>query len=158
MPMNRCSCKRLAPWAESSSGQLLDANKISSGAPKKSRGSLRRITQEKSAENPSNVCSTSFKSWVRSSTESWLMPIQNLGNDEIRIRKLKCALKQYKIDKAIQDLESWHKVFDPSWYLIYKSPSSAIDTILQSYSADPTHITHTPILSAQSLRTAIQSN
>ena len=81
-----------------------------------------------------------------------------LGNDEIRVRKLKYALKQQKIDKAIQDLESWHKVFDPSWYLIYKSPSSAIDTTLQSYSAHPTHITHTPILSAQSLRTALQSN
>lgn len=81
-----------------------------------------------------------------------------LGNDEICTRKLKHALKQQKIDKAIQDLESWHKVFNPSWYLIYKSPSSAIDTTLQSFSADPTHITHTPILSAQSLRKALESN
>ncbi|CAG8947871.1 unnamed protein product [Penicillium salamii] len=81
-----------------------------------------------------------------------------LGKDDIRMRKLKYSFKQQKIDKAIQDLESWHNVFDPSWYLIYRIPSKAIDTTLQSYSVDSTQITHTPIVSAQSLRKALQSN
>lgn len=81
-----------------------------------------------------------------------------LGNDEIRIRKLKFALKKQKIDNAIQDLELWHKVFDPPWYLIYKNPSRAIDTTLQLYPDGQTHITHTSISSAQSLRKALHSD
>ncbi|KAJ5922358.1 hypothetical protein N7516_010061 [Penicillium verrucosum] len=79
------------------------------------------------------------------------------GKDEMRIRKWKYALLQQKIDKAIQELELWQQVFDPSWYLIVMS-TSGIDTTLHSHPRGPIGAPHTPISSARLLRTALHSD
>ncbi|KAK2756396.1 hypothetical protein FQN54_005288 [Arachnomyces sp. PD_36] len=81
------------------------------------------------------------------------------GNEKDKVRRWKYALVQQKIDKAIQDLELWQQMFDPSWYLIMKAATPQIDAELRSYervAATDTH-THTTISSAQSLRSALDT-
>lgn len=43
------------------------------------------------------------------------------------IKRLKYALIKDTLDSAIQDLESWQKLFDPSWFLIMKIGNPLID-------------------------------
>ncbi|KAF2498274.1 hypothetical protein BU16DRAFT_481068, partial [Lophium mytilinum] len=47
------------------------------------------------------------------------------------IRKLKYVLIKESLGKAIQEFESWQKVFNPSWFLIMKVASPVIDQELE---------------------------
>jgi hypothetical protein len=52
------------------------------------------------------------------------------GEDEntgVGIKRWKYILIKECLDKAIQDLEAWQKMFDPSWFLIMKVGSPLID-------------------------------
>lgn len=42
-------------------------------------------------------------------------------------RKANYALIKEKLDKSIEDLVSWQKTYDPSWYLILKISNSCVD-------------------------------
>lgn len=72
-----------------------------------------------------------------------------------KIQRWKYALLQQKIDGAIQDLELWQKMFDPSWYLIMKAATAQIDAELRSVKHAVPAESRTPIACAQSLRTAL---
>lgn len=48
-------------------------------------------------------------------------------DDEAQINRWKYAMIKESIDKAIQDLETWQKRFDPSWFLILKMADPVID-------------------------------
>lgn len=80
---------------------------------------------------------------------------KNPKGDEMRARPWKYALFQQRIDKAIQDLELWQQLFDPSWYLIMRTAKSHIDMELKAHKAVSTPIIHDPITSAKSLREAL---
>lgn len=45
----------------------------------------------------------------------------------IEVKKLKYVLTKQHLDEAIEDLASWQKMFDPSWFLILKISSPFID-------------------------------
>ncbi|KAL4898768.1 hypothetical protein BDV59DRAFT_9744 [Aspergillus ambiguus] len=70
----------------------------------------------------------------------------------MHVQRWKYALFQQKIDSAIDDLELWQRIFDPSWYLIMKVATSHIDSELGTYVATDSD---SPISSAHSLRKAL---
>ncbi len=43
------------------------------------------------------------------------------------VKRWKYALFKEGLDKTIEDLETWQKMFDPSWFLILMTPSPQID-------------------------------
>jgi hypothetical protein len=49
------------------------------------------------------------------------------GDVGVRIKRWKYVLIKECMDKAIQDLEAWQRMFDPSWFLIMKVASPLID-------------------------------
>ena len=46
------------------------------------------------------------------------------------VKRWKYALLKENLDRTIEDLETWQKMFDPSWFLILMTPSPQIDTEL----------------------------
>ncbi|KAI3342345.1 hypothetical protein F4824DRAFT_198230 [Ustulina deusta] len=52
------------------------------------------------------------------------------GNMAVNPRRWKYALFKESIDKAVEELETWQRIADPSWYLILKVASSQIDQAL----------------------------
>ncbi|KAF5858497.1 hypothetical protein ETB97_004338 [Aspergillus alliaceus] len=78
--------------------------------------------------------------------------------DESVIRKFKYAFSEQKIDKALQELELWQDLFDPSWFLIVRAESRRIDEALESRLRDSTHKIHNPLVSARLLRSAFHSD
>ncbi|KAH8693007.1 hypothetical protein BGW36DRAFT_410172, partial [Talaromyces proteolyticus] len=73
----------------------------------------------------------------------------------VRVKRWKYALFQQKIESAIQDLELWQQMFDPSWYLIIKAATPQIDTELKIYKQTIPADGQAPIVSARSLRSAL---
>ncbi|KAF2278166.1 uncharacterized protein EI97DRAFT_247271 [Westerdykella ornata] len=53
------------------------------------------------------------------------------------IKRWKYALVKDSIDNAIEGLEVWQKIFDPSWYLIMRMASRVIDEELQEVADEP---------------------
>ncbi|KAF2806859.1 uncharacterized protein BDZ99DRAFT_393878 [Mytilinidion resinicola] len=51
--------------------------------------------------------------------------------NKIGIRKMKYVLVKDSLDKAVQEFESWQKMFNPSWFLIMKVASPVIDQELE---------------------------
>lgn len=47
------------------------------------------------------------------------------------VKRVKYAFIKGDLDKSIKDLETWQKMFDPSWFLIMASSSSQIDSVLE---------------------------
>ncbi|KAL3464527.1 hypothetical protein BJX64DRAFT_275736 [Aspergillus heterothallicus] len=80
--------------------------------------------------------------------------VESVSTDE-GVRRLKYAVLQTKIEKAIIDLEHWQKVFDPSWYLLILAATPQIDDELRDYERTATPVTKTPIASARRLRRAV---
>ncbi|PLB49670.1 hypothetical protein P170DRAFT_437233 [Aspergillus steynii IBT 23096] len=79
------------------------------------------------------------------------------GGSVRQVQRWKYALLRQKIDGAIQDLELWQKMFDPSWYLIMKAATSQIDADLHAFKHAVPAENRAPITSAQSLRTALDA-
>ena len=50
--------------------------------------------------------------------------------EQRQVKKWKCVLFKEGLDKTIEDLETWQKMFDPSWFLILMTSSPQIDTEL----------------------------
>ncbi|OKL64437.1 hypothetical protein UA08_00880 [Talaromyces atroroseus] len=73
----------------------------------------------------------------------------------VRVKRWKYALVQQKIENAIQDLELWQQMFDPSWYLIIKAANPQIDTELKVYKQTIPAEGQTPLVLARSLRSAL---
>jgi hypothetical protein len=53
---------------------------------------------------------------------------------EFRVKRTKYAMSKEKLTRAIEDLEAWQEIFDPSWYLIIKAAIPQIDVELAKYS------------------------
>jgi hypothetical protein len=54
----------------------------------------------------------------------------------VQVNRIKYALIKGYIDTAIQDLETWQKYFDPSWYLMLRIASPVIDRELADQSGE----------------------
>ncbi|KAL5363913.1 hypothetical protein BJX96DRAFT_156426 [Aspergillus floccosus] len=80
---------------------------------------------------------------------------RDFDSPDARVRRWKYALFQQKIDGAIEDLQLWQQIFDPSWYLIMKTAASLIDVKLGTFASSTAAGSHTPITSAQALRKAL---
>ncbi|KAI9667448.1 MAG: hypothetical protein M1821_000264 [Bathelium mastoideum] len=70
-----------------------------------------------------------------------------------QVNRWKFARMKESLDKVIDDLEAWQRIFDPSWYLLMKVASPQINTELQKRKGDPDP--GAPISSALSLRNAL---
>ncbi|KAI9043587.1 uncharacterized protein KD926_003357 [Aspergillus affinis] len=77
------------------------------------------------------------------------------GQEVRQVQRWKYTLLQQRIDGAIQDLEIWQKMFDPSWYLIMKAATAQIDAELHTFTREGPVESRAPITAAQSLRMAL---
>lgn len=48
-------------------------------------------------------------------------------NGGTNVNRLRCLLVKKGLDEIIEDLDSWQKMFDPSWFLILKASHPFID-------------------------------
>ena len=55
---------------------------------------------------------------------------ENQTRQQMNVKRFKYAAFKESLDRAIRDLETWQKLFDPSWFLILLTSSSNIDTNL----------------------------
>ena len=69
------------------------------------------------------------------------------------VRKWKYVLLKDGLDRTIEDLETWQKMFDPSWFLIMMNSSPQIDTELTKQNRSSTS---SLLNSSQSLRNTLQ--
>ena len=77
----------------------------------------------------------------------------NRPQEQHGVKRFKYALLKDSLDNAIQELEKWQKLFDPSWFLILMISNSHIDTELMK----PSGASVSPVIKAtQSLRKALQ--
>lgn len=60
-------------------------------------------------------------------------PSRDQAGRPVRIKRLKYALVEDKLNKAIDDLETWQNIFDPSWYLLAKAATPQIDDELSKF-------------------------
>ena len=73
----------------------------------------------------------------------------------MRVERSKYALLEGRLSKAIDDLETWQGIFDPSWYLIIKAAIPQIDEELVNHVQGPVRAA---ILPSCSLRDALRSS
>jgi hypothetical protein len=78
---------------------------------------------------------------------------QSQTNQLVRVKKSKYALLEGRLNKAIDDLETWQGIFDPSWYLIIKAAIPQMDEELARYDATPIR---TAISPSYALRDALR--
>ncbi|KAL9084941.1 MAG: hypothetical protein Q9165_007807 [Trypethelium subeluteriae] len=48
----------------------------------------------------------------------------------VKVKRFKYAALKESLDKTIRDMESWQKMFDPSWFLIMRVASEHVDNVL----------------------------
>lgn len=77
------------------------------------------------------------------------------SDNEWKVKSSKYALFRKSLDTAIDELDVWQRIFDPSWYLIMKAANPQIDVELQTLVPQTAHL---PIVRAQSLRAALNGN
>lgn len=82
---------------------------------------------------------------------------RDFNSTDVRVRRWKYAVFQQKIDGAIEDLELWQRMFDPSCYLIMKAAAPRIDSELAMHASSVATGRQSPIASVQSLRQALDS-
>ncbi|KAJ9603238.1 hypothetical protein H2200_012016 [Cladophialophora chaetospira] len=70
-----------------------------------------------------------------------------------RVRRWKYALLKEGLDKSLDEIETWQRIFDPSWFFIMQTAASVIDDEL---SAADQGSTSPAIASASSLRIALR--
>ena len=79
---------------------------------------------------------------------------QNQSQQQVRAKRAKYALLEGRLNKAIDDLETWQGIFDPSWYLIIKAAIPQIDEELAKYTESPVKAAISPSFS---LRNTLRS-
>jgi hypothetical protein len=53
-------------------------------------------------------------------------------------RRLKfAAIGKWKLDQAVKNLEKWHTKFDPSWYLLARTPAPSMDDYISTKESSP---------------------
>jgi hypothetical protein len=72
----------------------------------------------------------------------------------LRVRRGKYARLEERLNKAIDDLETWQGIFDPSWYLIIKAAIPQIDEELARHAGGPAR---KAISTTHSLKLALSS-
>ena len=73
------------------------------------------------------------------------------GSEVAGVKKWKYVLIKQYLDEAIEDLASWQKMFDPSWFLIMKVSSPFIDQELHQGG-----LAGSSLLNARSLRNSLK--
>ena len=58
------------------------------------------------------------------------LPVKNQQQQLISVKRWKYVLLKEGLDRTIEDLETWQKMFDPSWFLILMISNPQIDTEL----------------------------
>ncbi|OCK79013.1 hypothetical protein K432DRAFT_330997 [Lepidopterella palustris CBS 459.81] len=64
-------------------------------------------------------------------------PMHDQTQQTFRVRRGKYARSEERLNKAIDDLETWQGIFDPSWYLIIKAAIPQVDEELARYAGGP---------------------
>lgn len=76
---------------------------------------------------------------------------QNQSHQQVRIKRTKYALLEGRLNKAIDDLETWQGIFDPSWYLIIKAAIPQIDEELVRCTETPGKAAISPSFSLRNI-------
>ncbi|KAI9690151.1 MAG: hypothetical protein M1822_009112 [Bathelium mastoideum] len=71
----------------------------------------------------------------------------------VKVKRFKYASLKDSLDKTVGDMESWQKLFDPSWFLIMRIASQRVDRELESAPQDSKMIT-----TASSVRDSLREN
>ena len=65
------------------------------------------------------------------------IPLARLSFDLSPAKKLRYSFLEKHLRRTIQDLESWHATFDPSWFLLTLQNSQGVDRALQRHNTNP---------------------
>lgn len=85
------------------------------------------------------------------------------GNTVVRVKKWKYVLwAKESMDKMIQELQEWQRMFNPSWYLMMKIADPVIDKELEhdneSDTLDGGSILHESIVTAKGVRDSLRTD
>ncbi|KAF2494749.1 hypothetical protein BU16DRAFT_550586 [Lophium mytilinum] len=73
---------------------------------------------------------------IKAEVKKTLQMFEDAGNTS-RVKRGKYARSEERLNKAIDDLETWQGIFDPSWYLIIKAAIPQMDEELVRHSRSP---------------------
>jgi hypothetical protein len=99
--------------------------------------------------NKLDIASTRLRSYLRKIEGG------TASHDEWKVKNSKYAVFGKSLDTAIDELDMWQRMFDPSWYLIMKAERPQIDVELENLMHRPARL---PISRAQSLRAALNDS
>lgn len=88
-------------------------------------------------------------------TKSKTASVKGQGHQLASVRKWKYILLKDGLDKTIEDLETWQKIFDPSWFLFLMNSRPQIDAELTKHSEASAS---SFLTSTQTLRNALQGS
>lgn len=78
------------------------------------------------------------------------------NGEEAQVNRFKYMLCRQSIDKSVDDLERWQKMFDPSWYLAISRAGPRVESELSEWKQSPVEDCRAAISSAESLRSAVK--
>lgn len=84
------------------------------------------------------------------------MKKKECDGDEAEVSRFRYMLARQSIDKSVDELERWQKMFDPSWYLAISRAGSRVETELLEWKISPIQDCQVVISSAESLRSALR--
>ncbi|KAF3933855.1 hypothetical protein ABW19_dt0201746 [Dactylella cylindrospora] len=77
---------------------------------------------------------------------------RNGGEAPLRVRRFKYVFKKEKLEKAVNDLETWQRLFDPSWFLLMTIANPIVDKQLEEENREDSKV---PAAKATALRSAL---
>lgn len=77
--------------------------------------------------------------------------------EEAQVNRWKFMLSRQSIEKSINELEQWQKLFDPSWYLAISRVGPRVESQLSEWKQSPGEDCRVAISSAESLRSALRT-
>ncbi|OKO92280.1 hypothetical protein PENSUB_12842 [Penicillium subrubescens] len=75
---------------------------------------------------------------------------------EAQVSRFKYMLARQSIDKSVDELERWHHMFDPSWYLAISRATSGVESELFKWKVSEIEDCRVAISSAETLRSALR--
>ncbi|KAF2874828.1 hypothetical protein BDV95DRAFT_656486 [Massariosphaeria phaeospora] len=76
---------------------------------------------------------------------------------QAEVKRWKYAFVKENIDQAINDLDAWQKIFDPSWFLMLKMASPLIDQELAKTLSIDSSSGNAPLTTAKSVRDSLRA-
>jgi hypothetical protein len=84
------------------------------------------------------------------------MKKKECDEEEAQVSRFKYMLARQGIDKSVDELERWQKLFDPSWYLAISRAGSRVESELSVWRLSPNEDCRVAISSVESLRSALR--